>query len=116
MREIKFRALAKFDKQWVFGWYVERDGYDKGMIYESNGVGHDVFRETRSQYIGQKDRGGQEIYEGDIIDFAGIRPIEIVWENIGFTDKQHNFNFTPEGTKAFARVIGNIYQNPNLLP
>jgi hypothetical protein len=65
------------------------------------------------QYIGKKDKNGKEIYEGDIIEEKAqgkeYRLTEIKWnsENMGFY-------FNNSGTN-FIEVIGNIYQNPDLL-
>lgn len=63
------------------------------------------------QYTGLHDKNGQEIYEGDIVRFdlyKGERVDVIEWENIA------NHTSFGGGTHN-ATVIGNIYENPDLL-
>lgn len=74
------------------------------------------------QFTGLKDRDGKEVYEGDLIDFAGLKPLRIEWRNAGFAapllpyEKSDPIALTKEGFAAFAEVIGNIYENPELVP
>ncbi len=103
MREIKFRA-------WLNGQMT----YDLQNHYEWE------FRDkyTLTQFTGLFDRNGKEIYEDDIIDFAGLKPIKIIWKENGFKSSMHGsepIHLTQEGLSVFAEVIGNIYENPELL-
>jgi uncharacterized phage protein (TIGR01671 family) len=86
------------------------------------------------QFTGLLDKNGKEIYEGDILtaDFypymdEGVRNyLSIVeWEAPGFMGFKHLVNSTKRGisdgigeyleeTEQF-EVIGNIYENPELL-
>ncbi len=75
------------------------------------------------QYTGLKDRNGQEIYEGDILqDFhkkteEPITRVKVYW-NDGFWDgeplKGERYKTCYAGFKR-CKVIGNIYENPELL-
>ena len=75
------------------------------------------------QWTGLVDRLGKEIYEGDIVEVANLHdenvqwwsngmaiPFPIEWRNHGFelpsSEEDIGFNW---------KVIGNIYENPELL-
>lgn len=66
------------------------------------------------QYTGLKDNNGKEIYEGDIIENyisgIGIKKAVVAFDNGCFKDIT-NDEFISED----CIVIGNIYENPELL-
>ena len=113
MREIKFRAWDKHNKrmamrtEWKPVWI--RD--DKNDVYtlEARADEYELM-----QYTGLKDKNKKEAYEMDIIKFADGKTNEIVWRDGGFTLRFSILSCLSELTEDW-EVIGNIYENPELL-
>ena len=82
-----------------------------------------------TQYTGIKDNNGKEIYEGDVVKYkqterfgayVSEHTIEVKYEGYGFAPmKYHSIN-EEDGFYSCAisdiEVIGNIYENPELIP
>lgn len=70
------------------------------------------------QSIGLVDKNGKEIFEGDIIKIADSIIGYIKFENSGFFIIKKGFNnqlLNKEVNYQALEVIGNIYENPELL-
>lgn len=132
-REIKFRGKNK-DIGWVEGQVaydlnedtyiireVEQDssyGLEETMLFAT--MWYRVDKETIGQYIGLCDKNGKEIYKGDILKSIQWNDIYLV-KQMGTAyylcrKGKNGFNkITTWNNAEKSEVIGNIYDNPELL-
>lgn len=142
MREIKFRGLSQGkNKQWVYGWlemFVNPMGKQPAVIHHFsdwnlNGS-TSIDSTTVGQYTGIKDKNNKEIYEGDVLadtDELEACIHQIIWDKdklafnlLTLSDDEGNWDtglyddfseYQIDGQTKYFEVIGNIYQNPELL-
>lgn len=142
-REIKFRAKVIEDfhtdsqiceaGEWVEGFYTKSlEGYDAiccQMQMECGGIGSGLVWvyipidiNTLGEFTGLKDKNGKEVYEGDIIANGDTKPaiLQVKFLEGGFCCTAEGILpidlncFYPSIGCRF-EVIGNIYENPELL-
>lgn len=121
MREILFRG--KFGNEWKYGFLsIEPKGLVIKEPYknESSNVWH-IDADTVGQYTGLTDKNGTKIFEGDIVKY-GDTVHNVVFEQRNGT-AYFGLVYSTLETLSFGyyqdlkqiEVIGNIYDNPELL-
>ena len=116
MREIKFKAWDKSHdcmipaNELVFHEYTDVEDHfsNEDLIF--------------LQYTGLKDKKGESIFEGDILQHPDRTKFTVKWENSysGFRavykeDRSSNLLAIQINDRGLAVVMGNIYENSELL-
>ena len=123
-REFKYRAWLKEEKKMVIVETIEFSEKSIQYLEKNEIIDAYLLRTTfledieLMQYTGQKDKNGKEIYEGDIIicKYGPEITMEVKWIDEGFrTLGKYNGDNYVGYVKNSAEVIGNIYENPELL-
>ncbi|OFG40357.1 hypothetical protein KQX72_06045 [Listeria monocytogenes] len=135
MREIEFRAKRIDNEEWIYGNLMQfEDSATFIFADERKGAStlayahfiinnmHAIDEKTIGQYTGLKDKNGNKIFEGDIVnckffdrmvgDIAGvINFIDCVWAVSDFKNKRLYQLIDVDNIE----IIGNMHENPDLL-
>lgn len=132
MREILFRGKRTDNGKWVYGSFIpdmlkaleERDildGFIKpfGRTKEER-LMVDVERETVGQFTGLYDKNDKKIFEGDIITgwFNHKKIVGYIFYGGNarfFVQRDGMYGIGLDNSNCWLEIIGNIYDNPELL-
>ena len=116
MRERKYRAWDKTNKKM---WYSSQYGNSLGEFF----INHNARDDTKiMDWIGLKDKNEKEIYEEDIVvEYPGFgcewkpRKGYVKYSGASFWLEFENCSHILDDHDCTLEVIGNIYENPDLL-
>ena len=142
MREILFRAKRIDNGEWVEGYYIYhikrticpigdsvkpedeqhvimQDGFSDWNM-PRNTVVFDIDPETVCQYTGLKDKNGKRIWENDIVSgyfnhkkITGF--IKYGSNAVYYIEREGSYGIYLDNSEDWLEVIGNIFDNPELL-
>lgn len=104
MREIKFRAFSSKTNEMI------------APVSIANNTATEINGDILMQFTGLLDKDGREIYEGDLIRTSGFSDgysEPVAWRGFGF--QVGNYGMSPLYPRTDYEVIGNIYENPELV-
>lgn len=140
MREIEFRGKRVDNGEWVYGLpvymnYIKEftkhewiDNLDNNKVKEyQTTADFQIEGETLGQYTGLEDKNGTKIFEGDIVKYGKVKAVVKFSSKYNLGANGHEYDYeicgfyaenefmTDSMIEGKVEVIGNIYDNPELL-
>lgn len=122
MRDIKFRAW-EIEKEEMIS--VDDINFNGDGLINTRGAWRAFSEVELMQYTGLKDKNGVEIYEGDILDFTLEQHYDGIYQEMNYKQPivfskgsfwaGNNLLHAVICADEELRVIGSIYENPELL-
>ena len=123
MREILFRGKRTDNGEWVEGFYsaeeynlnIRKIEYIPRIQIIGKCVSLGVLPETVGQFIGEVDKNGRKVFEGDIVKFKN----ELF--EVKFIEKYSRFSGVKPGVVfsvflfSKSEVVGNVHDHPELI-
>ena len=126
--EILFKAKRIDNGEWEEGYYCKYGyvGKEKHYIipiYASDLYAFEIDPNTLCQYTGLTNCNGNKIFDGDILVLVkgATHPIKVYWDGLGWKFLRNGkkiedaFECNTIGHIRLCEVIGNIFDNPELL-
>ena len=126
MREILFRGKRIDNGEWIEGYYCpqpyvrfpcEPTIFPAAAMDDGNWYGERVDPDTVGRFTGLTDRNGTKIFEGDIVLHKGECGLVGYSYDYGMFEVDFDYCFASfiDISASNCEVIGNIYDNPELL-
>lgn len=120
MREILFRGQTGFERKWIEGYYSKEPSDDGSIdvIVQDTGEWNEIYPEPLCEFTGLYDKNGTKIFEGDIVKLPlSERNCKVVFKSGCFVAEYGSQGLTVNNSLygGDVEVIGNIYDNPELL-
>lgn len=130
MREILFRGKRVDNDEWIEGFFAKSGDKTFILIDSDIAFGYvtmkEVLSETVGQYTGLTDKNGKKIFEGDIVEltYYTLPEERKVMAEVAYEEESAAFVLYSFGTEKKGicgeicdtnKVIGNIYDNPEML-
>jgi uncharacterized phage protein (TIGR01671 family) len=120
-RTIKFRVWYEYKKNIYLMHYFGLDSFnsDDGSQWIDSDQGYLGYQEMLEcpimQYTGLKDKNGKEVYESDFVRFNNDEQSFVF--KVSWDQKRHAWDMQGlyEIDMSYCEIVGNIYENPQLL-